>query len=69
VVGDLSGALGPGRRPDAVSASDAADRSVIVLTAGISEDLLAGSRALWNPMVQGGSRGDLLVVNLEKPEL
>jgi len=47
---------------------DAADRSVIVLTAGISEDLLAGSRALWNPMVQGGSYGDLLVVNLEKPD-
>jgi hypothetical protein len=69
VVGDLSGALGPGRAAlMQFQHPDAADRSVIVLTAGISEDLLAGSRALWNPMVQGGSHGDLLVVNLEKPD-
>jgi hypothetical protein len=46
----------------------AVDRTVIVLTAGVAEDLLAGSRALWNPMVQSGCRGDLLLVNLEKPD-
>jgi hypothetical protein len=69
VTSDLSGTLGPGRaalmqfqHPEAV------DRTVIVLTAGVSEDLLAGSRALWNPMVQSGCRGDLLLVNLEKPD-
>jgi hypothetical protein len=46
----------------------AADRNVIILTAGVPEDLLIGSRALWNPMVQGGCRGDLFFVNLEKPD-
>jgi hypothetical protein len=69
VTSELSGTLCPGRaalmqfqHPGAV------DRTVIVLTAGVAEDLLAGSRALWNPMVQSGCRGDLLLVNLEKPD-
>jgi hypothetical protein len=47
---------------------DAADRTVIILTAGVPEDLVVGSRALWNPAVQGGSRGDLFLVNLQKPD-
>jgi hypothetical protein len=68
-VGDLSGAMGPGRAAlMQFQHPHAADRTIMILTAGISQDLLAGSRALWNPMVQGGSRGDLLVVNLEKPD-
>ncbi len=66
---DLSGVLGPGRAAlMQFQHPDAADRTVIILTAGVPEDLLAGSRALWNPMVQGGCRGDLLLVNLQKPE-
>jgi hypothetical protein len=69
VAGDLSGAMGPGRAAlMQFQHPAAADRSVIILTAGHAEDLLAGSRALWNPMVQGGSRGDLLLVNLDKPD-
>jgi hypothetical protein len=69
VVGDLTGTLGPGRAAlMQFQHPDAADRTVILLTAGIAQDLLAGSRALWNPAVQGGSRGDLLVVNLQKPD-
>jgi hypothetical protein len=47
---------------------EAAERTVMILTAGIPEDVLAGSRALWNPVVQGGCRGDLFLVNLEKPD-
>jgi hypothetical protein len=69
VASDLSGALGPGRAAlMQFQHPDAADRTVILLTAGAPEDLLAGSRALWNPMVQGGCRGDLLLVNLQKPD-
>jgi hypothetical protein len=37
------------------------------LTAGIAEDLLAGSTMLWDPFVQGGCRGDLFVIDLDKP--
>jgi hypothetical protein len=47
---------------------EAADRTVIILTAGIAEDLLAGSKALWDPVVQGGCQGDLVVVNLDTLE-
>ena len=69
VASDLSGALGPGRAAlMQFQHPDAADRTVILLTAGFAEDLLVGSRALWNPMVQGGCRGDLLLVNLQKPD-
>jgi cellulose synthase operon protein B len=69
VASSLSGVLGPGRAAlMQLQHPEAADRTVILLTAGIPEDLLAGSQALWNPMVQGGSRGDLLLVNLAKPE-
>jgi len=69
VVNDLSGVLGPGRAAlMQFQHPDAADRTVIILTAGVPEDLVAGSRALWNPTVQGGSRGDLLLVNLQKPD-
>jgi hypothetical protein len=69
LVTDLSGTLGPGRAAlMQFQHPDAADRTVILLTAGIPEDLVNGSRALWNPMVQGASRGDLLLLNLEKPE-
>lgn len=69
VAGELSGTLGPGRAALMQFQHPAhADRTVTLLTAGVPEDLLAGSRALWNPMVQGGSRGDLLLINLEKPD-
>ena len=46
---------------------DAAERTVIILTGGIAEDLLAGSKMLWDPIVQGGCRGDLFVVDMGKP--
>jgi hypothetical protein len=35
---------------------DSAERSVIILTAGNAEDLLAGSKALWDPIVRLGCR-------------
>ena len=69
VGADLSGILGPGRTAlMQFQHPDAADRTVIVLTAGIAEDLLAGSKALWDPVVQGGCQGDLAVVNLDSLE-
>jgi hypothetical protein len=69
VMEDLSGALGPGRAAlMQLQHPDAADRTVIIMTAGIPEDLVAGSKALWDPAVQGGCRGDLFIVNLQKPE-
>jgi hypothetical protein len=69
VAGDLLGSMGQGRAAlMQFQHPDAAERTVMVFTAGRSEDLIAGSRALWNPVVQGGGRGDLFVVNLEKPE-
>lgn len=69
VGADLSGALGPGRIAlMQFQHPDAAERTVIVLTAGNAEDLRAGSQMLWDPIVQGGCYGDLFVVNLDKPE-
>jgi hypothetical protein len=69
VRADLSGTLGPGRIAlMQFQNPDAAERTVIILTAGIAEDLLAGSKMLWDPIVQGGCHGDLFVVNLDKPE-
>ena len=66
---DLSGALGPGRAAlMQLQHPQAAERTVIILTAGVPEDLVAGSKALWEPGVQGGCWGDLFLVNLEKPE-
>jgi hypothetical protein len=66
---DLSGNLGPGRAAlMQLQHPDAAERTVIILTAGSSEDMLAGSKTFWDPIVQGGCRGDLFVVNLDKPE-
>jgi hypothetical protein len=40
----------------------------MILTAGIAADLLASSKTLWDPVVQGGCQGDLFVINLDKPE-
>ena len=69
VGADLSGILGPGRMAlMQFQHPEAADRTVIILTAGIAEDLLAGSKALWDPVVQGGCQGDLVVVNLDTLE-
>jgi hypothetical protein len=69
VTADLSGVLGPGRAAMMqLQHPDAAERTVIILTAGIAEDLLTGSKMLWDPIVQGGCHGDLFVVNLEQPE-
>jgi hypothetical protein len=69
VMSGLSGTMGPNRAAlMQFQHPAAADRTVTLLTAGIPEDLLAGSRALWNPMVQGGCRGDLLLVNLDTPD-
>jgi hypothetical protein len=69
VRADLSGTLGPGRIAlMQFQHPDAAERTVIILTAGIAEDLLAGSKMLWDPIVQGGCHGDLFVVNLDNPE-
>ncbi|HEX5680992.1 MAG TPA: cellulose biosynthesis cyclic di-GMP-binding regulatory protein BcsB [Desulfobacterales bacterium] len=69
VRADLSGTLGPGRTAlMQFQHPDAAERTVMILTAGIAADLLAGSKTLWDPIVQGGCQGDLFVVNLDKPE-
>jgi hypothetical protein len=69
VRGDLSGALGPGRIAlMQFQHPDAAERTVMVLTAGTGDDLLTGSKMLWDPIVQGGCRGDLFMVNLDNPE-
>jgi hypothetical protein len=70
VVSELSGTLGPGRAAlMQFQHPEAAERTVIILTAGGPDDLLAGSKALWNPVVQAGCWGDLLVMALEKPEV
>jgi len=69
VTADLYGTLGPGRTAlMQFQHPDAAERTVIILTAGSAEDLLAGSKLLWDPIVQGGCHGDLFVVNLDTPE-
>jgi hypothetical protein len=69
VRGDLTGTLGPGRIAlMQFQHPDAAERTVMVLTAGTGDDLLSGSKLLWDPIVQGGCRGDLFVVNLDNPE-
>ena len=69
VRGDLTGTLGPGRIAlMQFQHPDAAERTVMVLTAGTGDDLLSGSKLLWDPIVQGGCRGDLFVVNLGNPE-
>lgn len=43
-------------------------RSVLLLTAGSSKDLLSFSQALLNPGVQAGSEGDLVMVRLTPPD-
>ncbi len=69
VGADLSGILGPGRTAlMQFQHPEAADRTVIILTAGIAKDLLVGSKALWDPVVQGGCQGDLVLVNTDSPE-
>jgi hypothetical protein len=69
VGADLSGTLGPGRAVlMQLQHPEAAERAVIILTAGVAQDLLAASSLLWDPMVQAGCRGDLFVVNLGTPE-
>jgi hypothetical protein len=69
VGADLSGTLGPGRAVlMQLQHPEASERAVIILTAGVAQDLLAASRLLWDPMVQAGCRGDLFVVNLGTPE-
>jgi hypothetical protein len=69
VRADLTGTLGQGRAAlMQLQHPGAAERTVIILTAGIAEDLLAGSRLLWDPNVQGGCHGDLFVIDLNKPE-
>jgi hypothetical protein len=69
VGADLSGVLGPGRAAlMQLQHPEAADRTVIILAAGTAKDLLAGSKALWDPVVQGGCQGDLVLVNPDSPE-
>jgi hypothetical protein len=69
VRADLAGTFGPGRTALMQSQHpDAAERTVILLTAGIAADLLAGSKLLWDPIVQSGCKGDLFVVNLDTPK-
>jgi hypothetical protein len=67
VSSELTGSLGNGRAVlmQLQHPADAA-HSIIILTADSAADLLAGSRALWNPAVQSGCRGDLALVNLVK---
>ncbi len=68
-VGEASGSLGPGRAAlMQLQHPGAAERTVLVLTAAGPADVLAGSRAFWSPSVQSACRGDLAVVNLEKPD-
>ncbi len=68
-VGETSGSLGPGRAVlMQLQHPGAAERTVLVLTAAGPADVLAGSRAFWSPSVQSACRGDLTVVNLEKPD-
>jgi hypothetical protein len=44
---------------------DIAERTVVLLTAANGQDLSVGSKALWDPVVQAGCRGDLAFLNLE----
>jgi hypothetical protein len=69
VSAELHGRLGPGRAAlMQFQHPEAAERSVLVLTAAAPADLVAGGRALWQPAVQSACRGDLFLINLEKPE-
>ena len=43
---------------------DIAERTVVLLTAANGQDLSVGSKALWDPVVQAGCRGDLAFLNL-----
>jgi hypothetical protein len=43
-------------------------RSVAVLTASNTRDVLMGARALWQPEVQGKIAGDLAMIDLGKPD-
>ncbi|MFO7708783.1 MAG: cellulose biosynthesis cyclic di-GMP-binding regulatory protein BcsB [Desulfobacterales bacterium] len=69
VQGDFTGNLGPGRAAlMQFRHPEASDRTVLVLTADSAGDLLAGSRALWEPAVQAACDGDLVLVDLQRPE-
>jgi hypothetical protein len=67
--GEFTGNLGPGRAALMQFRHPAApDRTVLMLTADTAAELLAGSRALWEPAVQAASDGDLVLVHLQPPE-
>jgi hypothetical protein len=44
---------------------EVAERTIVLLAATSGQDLSAGSKALWDPVVQSGCRGDLAFLNLE----
>ncbi len=70
VQGNFTGNLGPGRAAlMQFRHPESSDRTVLLLTADSAEDLLAGSRALWEPAVQAASDGDLVVLNLRRAEI
>jgi hypothetical protein len=69
VQGDFTGSLGPGRAAlMQFRHPESSDRTIFVLTADSAGDLLAGSRAIWEPAVQAASDGDLVLLNLERPD-
>lgn len=70
VQGDFTGSLGPGRAAlMQFRHPENSDRTVLLLTADSAGDLLAASRALWQPAVQAAADGDLVVLNLQRAEV
>jgi hypothetical protein len=69
VISHVFGKLPPGRgalmqfqHPDVMG------RTIVLLTAATDADLTAGSKALWDPVVQAGCQGDLTFLNLDAVE-
>ena len=69
VQGDVTGNLGPGRAALMQFQHPASsERTVLLLTADSAGDLLAASRALWQPAVQAVADGNLVLINLQRAE-
>lgn len=43
-------------------------RTIMLLTAANGEDLIAGSKTIWDPAVQAACRGDLAFIDLQAPQ-
>lgn len=69
VRAELAGNFGPGRAAlMQLQHPRAPERTLVVLTAAAADELALAGRALWETSVQAGAAGDLVLLNLERPD-